>query len=175
MNPSPADTAGLHAAPAATDPALPVREFLAFRLGTEEYGIDILRVQEIRSWEKPTRIAGTPEFIKGVINLRGVIVPIVDLRQWLQRQPPSYDAFTVVIVLNIGHRVVGMVVDAVCDVVGLAAEQMRAAPALIAGIAGEHLLALGMLEQRMLILLDIDKLLGCPELGLFGPGAGRVQ
>ena len=172
MNPS---TAATDSAAAAPPLPVPVREFLAFKLGAEEYGIDILRVQEIRSYEKPTRIAGTPEFIKGVINLRGVIVPIIDMRQKLQLQAPSYDAFTVVIVLHIGHRVVGMVVDAVSDVVGLTAEQMRAAPALIAGIAGEHLLALGMLEQRMLILLDIDKLMSSPEMGLVEPAAGRLQ
>ena len=171
MNPSTAttDTAAAPPLPA------PVREFLAFKLGAEEYGIDILRVQEIRSYEKPTRIAGTPDFIKGVINLRGVIVPIIDMRQKLQMQAANYDAFTVVIVLHIGHRVVGMVVDAVSDVVGLTAEQMRAAPALIAGIAGEHLLALGMLEQRMLILLDIDKLMSSPEMGLIEPASGRLQ
>ena len=172
MNPS---TAATDSAAAAPPLPVPVREFLAFKLGAEEYGIDILRVQEIRSYEKPTRIAGTPEFIKGVINLRGVIVPIIDMRQKLQMQAANYDAFTVVIVLHIGHRVVGMVVDAVSDVVGLTAEQMRAAPALIAGIAGEHLLALGMLEQRMLILLDIDKLMSSPEMGLIEPASGRLQ
>src|SRR3982750_247340 len=92
-------------------------EFLTFRLGAEEYGIDILRVQEIRSYEAPTRIANAPAFVKGVVNLRGVIVPIVDMRIKFNLTPVNYDSFTVVIVLNIAGRVVGMVVDAVSDVI----------------------------------------------------------
>ena len=107
------------AAPSAAAPTS-IREFLAFKLGNEEYGIDILRVQEIRSYEKPTRIANAPEFIKGVVNLRGVIVPIIDMRLKLKLEQAHYDHFTVVIVLNIGQRVMGMVVDAVSDVITLA-------------------------------------------------------
>jgi purine-binding chemotaxis protein CheW len=91
-------------------------EFLTFRLGGEEYGIDILRVQEIRSYEQPTRIANAPHFIKGVVNLRGVIVPIIDLRLKLGCDTAEYNAFTVVIVLNVKGRVVGAVVDSVSDV-----------------------------------------------------------
>ena len=105
-----------------------IREFLAFKLGAEEYGIDILRVQEIRSYEAPTRIANAPDFIKGVVNLRGVIVPIVDMRLKFKLERADYDSFTVVIVLNIGHRVVGMVVDGVSDVITLSAEQLRPVP-----------------------------------------------
>jgi purine-binding chemotaxis protein CheW len=88
-------------------------EFLTFRLGAEEYGIDILKVQEIRSYEQPTRIANAPAFIKGVVNLRGVIVPIVDLRLKLGCDTAEYNSFTVVIVLNVKGRVVGAVVDSV--------------------------------------------------------------
>ena len=157
MNPSPA----LQTAEAPTD----LREFLAFKLGAEEYGIDILRVHEIRSYERPTRIAGTPEFVKGVINLRGVIVPIVDLRLKLQLQAAHDDAFTEVIVLQVGQRVMGMVVDAVCDVITLQPEQLRPALPLRAGPASEHLLAIGAVDERMLILVDIDKLIGGTELG----------
>ena len=167
MNLQPAPQTG--AAPTA------LREFLAFKLGAEEYGIDILRVQEIRSYEKPTRIAGTPEFIKGVINLRGVIVPIVDLRIKLRMDSVHYDAFTVVIVLNIGRRVMGVVVDAVSDVITLQSEQLRPPPPFSAGLAGDHLLALAAVEQRMLILLDIDKLMSSPEMGLIEPASGRLQ
>ena len=101
------------------------REFLTFRLGAEEYGIEILKVQEIRGWEVPTAIAGTPEFIKGVINLRGTIVPIVDLRLKFGLEKANYDEFTVVIILSVARRVVGIVVDAVSDVVTLAPEQIR--------------------------------------------------
>jgi purine-binding chemotaxis protein CheW len=146
-----------------------LREFLAFKLGAEEYGIDILRVQEIRSYERPTRIAGTPECVKGVINLRGVIVPIVDLRIKLRMDSVHYDAFTVVIVLNIGRRVMGMVVDAVSDVITLQSEQLRPPPPFSAGLAGDHLLALAAVEQRMLILVDIDKLMSGADIGLVEP------
>ena len=141
-------------------------EFLTFRLGAEEYGIDILRVQEIRSYDKPTRIANAPDFIKGVINLRGMIVPIVDMRLKLKLAQANYDPFTVVIVLNVGTRVVGMVVDAVSDVITLTPEQLRPVPELDAGVAGEHLLAIGAVDERMLILVDITKLLSGAEIGL---------
>src|ERR1700756_4418931 len=85
-------------------------EYLAFTLGSEEYGIDILKVQEIRGYEAVTRIANAPEFIKGVINLRGIIIPVVDMRIKFNLGSATYDQFTVVIILNIGGRVVGMVV-----------------------------------------------------------------
>lgn len=141
------------------------REFLAFKLGEEEYGIDILRVQEIRSYEEPTRLAGAPGFVKGVVNLRGVIVPIVDLRLKFGLDA-NYDPFTVVIVLNIGVRIVGIVVDAVSDVVSLAAEQMRALPDFNGDVDTRHLLAIGALDERMLILVDIEQLMATHELGL---------
>ena len=142
------------------------REFLAFKLGAEEYGIDILRVQEIRSYEEPTRIANAPAFIKGVVNLRGVIVPIVDMRLKFNLEQVNYDSFTVVIVLNIGSRVVGMVVDAVSDVITLNAEQLRPVPEFNSTIASDHLIAIGAVENRMLILVDIEKLMSGAEMGL---------
>lgn len=148
-----------------------LREFLAFKLGAEEYGIDILRVQEIRSYEKPTRIAKAPDFIKGVINLRGVIVPIVDLRLKFHLDDASYTEFTVVIVLNIGSRVVGIVVDAVSDVITLASDQLRPVPDFSSTIASEHVLAIGAIEERMLILIDIDKLMTSEEMGLISQSA----
>ena len=143
-----------------------LREFLAFKLGAEEYGIDILRVQEIRSYEEPTRIANAPAFIKGVVNLRGVIVPIVDMRIKFNLSPVKYDNFTVVIVLNIANRVVGMVVDAVSDVITLTPEQLRPVPEFNSTIESDHLLAIGSIDQRMLILVDIEKLMTSPEMGL---------
>jgi purine-binding chemotaxis protein CheW len=146
-----------------------LREFLAFKLGAEEYGIDILRVQEIRSYEKPTRIAKAPDFIKGVINLRGVIVPIVDLRVKFHLPDASYTEFTVVIVLNIGSRVVGIVVDAVSDVITLSSDQLRPVPEFSSTIASDHVLAIGAIEERMLILIDIDKLMTSEEMGLISP------
>ena len=143
-----------------------LREFLAFKLGSEEYGIDILRVQEIRSYEEPTRIANAPAFVKGVVNLRGVIVPIIDMRLKFNLSQASYDAFTVVIVLNIGNRVVGMVVDAVSDVITLTPEQLRPVPEFNSTIASDHILAIGAVEDRMLILVDIGKLMTSAEMGL---------
>jgi len=143
-----------------------VREFLAFKLGTEEYGIDILRVQEIRSFEQPTRMANAPAYILGVVNLRGVIVPIIDMRIKFNLDEVKYDSFTVVIVLNIGSQVIGMVVDGVSDVITLAPEQLRPVPELSAAVASDHLLAIGSLENRMLILLDIEKLMSSAEMGL---------
>lgn len=142
------------------------QEFLAFTLGTEEYGIDILRVQEVRSYQEPTRMAHAPSFIKGVINLRGVIVPIIDMRMKFNLQQVNYDEATVVIMLNIGTRVMGMVADSVSDVITLAPEQLRPVPELSTVIGNEHLLAIGSIQDRMLILLDIVKLMSSAEMGL---------
>jgi purine-binding chemotaxis protein CheW len=141
-------------------------EFLAFTLGQEEYGINILRVQEIRGYETVTRIANAPEFIKGVINLRGIIVPVVDMRIKFHLGEPVYDQFTVVIILNIGGRVMGMVVDSVSDVTTLSSEQIKPAPEMGTAFNTDYLIGLGTLDERMLILMDIDKLMSSPEMGL---------
>ena len=153
--------------------ATSLREFLAFKLGREEYGIDILRVQEIRSYEQPTRMANAPTFIKGVINLRGVIVPIIDMRIKFNLEQVNYDNFTVVIVLNIGKQVVGMVVDSVSDVISLTPEQLCPVPEFSSSVDSEHLLAIGQIEQRMLILLDIEKLMTSPDMGLGTPAGAE--
>ncbi|MEE4410537.1 MULTISPECIES: chemotaxis protein CheW [unclassified Serratia (in: enterobacteria)] len=142
------------------------QEFLIFTLGNEEYGIDILKVQEIRGYDQVTRIANTPAFIKGVTNLRGVIVPIIDLRVKFAQQDVSYDENTVVIVLNFGLRVVGIVVDGVSDVLSLTTEQIRPAPEFAVTLATEYLTGLGSLGERMLILVDIEKLLSSEEMSL---------
>ncbi|MBC3830353.1 chemotaxis protein CheW [Undibacterium amnicola] len=145
---------------------LTTHEFLAFTLGNEEYGIDILKVQEIRGYEAVTRIANAPDFLKGVINLRGIIVPIVDMRIKFNLGEPTYDQLTVVIILNIGVRVVGMVVDSVSDVMTLLPEQVRPAPEMNTTFNNDFLIGLGTLEERMLILVDIEKLMSSPEMGL---------
>ncbi|CAI1792255.1 Chemotaxis protein CheW [Serratia fonticola] len=142
------------------------QEFLIFTLGNEEYGIDILKVQEIRGYDQVTRIANTPAFIKGVTNLRGVIVPIIDLRVKFAQQDVSYDENTVVIVLNFGQRVVGIVVDGVSDVLSLTTDQIRPAPEFAVTLATEYLTGLGSLGERMLILVDIEKLLSSEEMSL---------
>ncbi|MCZ8252684.1 MAG: chemotaxis protein CheW [Hylemonella sp.] len=142
------------------------REYLTFRLDQEEYGIDILKVQEIRGYEKPTRIANAPAFIKGVVNLRGTIVPIVDMRLKFNCAKAEYNSFTVVIILNLGHRVVGIVVDSVSDVMELAQENIQAAPEVDATIDGSAVVGLGSVGDRMLILLDIEKLMSSVDMGL---------
>ncbi|HVK93402.1 MAG TPA: chemotaxis protein CheW [Noviherbaspirillum sp.] len=142
------------------------QEFLAFTLGKEEYGIDILKVQEIRGYETVTRIANAPDFIKGVVNLRGIIVPIVDMRIKFHLGEPTYDQFTVVIILNISGRVVGMVVDSVSDVITLSPEQIKPAPEMGTALNTDYLIGLGTVDQRMLILVDIDRLMSSSEMGL---------
>jgi purine-binding chemotaxis protein CheW len=146
-------------------------EYLSFRLGDEEYGIDILRVQEIRGYEPPTRIANAPAFIKGVVNLRGTIVPIVDLRLKFGLGDAQYNGLTVVIVLNVARRVVGIVVDAVSDVLALTAEQIKPAPAFGKTLLdASHVTGLGCVPgtdgERLLILTDIERLMSAPEMGL---------
>ena len=141
-------------------------EFLTFTLGAEEYGMDILKVQEIRGYDAVTVIANTPDFIKGVINLRGIIVPIVDLRIKFHLGKVEYDQFTVVIILNLGARVVGIVVDSVSDVLSLTAEQIKVAPTLSAALDTRYILGLGTVDERMLILVDIEKLMSSNEMAL---------
>ena len=150
----------------AATPAAEGGEFLTFRLGGEEYGIDILRVQEIRSYEQPTRIANAPHFIKGVVNLRGVIVPIIDLRLKLGCDTAEYNAFTVVIVLNVKGRVVGAVVDSVSDVLELTREQIKPAPELNSNVDGNFITGIGSVAERMLILMDIEGLMSSADMGL---------
>lgn len=141
-------------------------EFLTFRLGQEEYGIDILRVQEIRSYEQPTRIANAPAFMKGVVNLRGVIVPVVDLRLKLGCDTAEYNSFTVVIVLNVRGRIVGAVVDSVSDVLQLTREQIRPAPEMNATVDASFITGIGGVGERMLILMDIEALMSSADMGL---------
>ena len=148
------------------DADLSGNEYLAFTLGKEEYGIDILKVQEIRGYDTVTRIANVPEFVKGVINLRGIIVPIVDMRIKFRLGEPTYDQFTVVIILNIGNRVMGMVVDSVSDVMTLSPKQIKPAPEMGTAMNSEYLTGLGTVDERMLILIDIDKLMSSPDMGI---------
>ncbi|WP_082547796.1 MULTISPECIES: chemotaxis protein CheW [Massilia] len=141
-------------------------EVLSFRLGSEEYAISILKVQEIRGYDAVTRIASAPDYLKGVVNLRGIIVPVVDMRIKFNVGAATYDAFTVVIVLNINKHTIGMVVDSVSDVVTLTPDQIKPAPDLGATVSGDYLRGLATVGERMLIMLDIDKLLGSEEMGL---------
>ena len=143
------------------------RELLTFTLGAEEYGIDILKVQEIRGYDAVTAIANSPEFIKGVINLRGIIVPIVDLRIKFHLGSVVYDQFTVVIILNVAGRVVGIVVDGVSDVIALTAEQIKPAPEFSSTMDTQYINGLGTVDERMIIVMDIEKLLSSRDMELF--------
>ncbi|MES2091543.1 MAG: chemotaxis protein CheW [Pseudomonadota bacterium] len=146
------------------------REFLTFRLGTEEYGIDILKVQEIRSYEPPTKIANSPAYLKGVVNLRGVIVPIVDMRvkfNCVNEDGPDINSFTVVIVLNVRGRVVGAVVDSVSDVMQLADQMIQPAPEMSASMVDTtYITGIANINDRLLILMDIESLMSSSDMGL---------
>ena len=147
-----------------------INEFLTFKLASEEYGIDILKVQEIRGYESVTRIANAPSFLKGVMNLRGVIVPIVDLRVKFALEEARYDTFTVVIILNVAGRVVGVVVDSVSDVLELDEKQIKPAPEFNSLLDAAYITGLGTVEsgegERLLILVDIERLMSSPDMGL---------
>ncbi|MGK5012403.1 chemotaxis protein CheW [Janthinobacterium sp. MDB2-8] len=140
--------------------------FLAFTMGQEEYGLDIIKVQEIRGYVAVTRLANAPDYLKGVINLRRVIVPVIDMRIKLGLGPPVYDQFTIVIVLNIKGNVMGMVVDSVSDVTTLTLEQIRPAPTFGNAIDTGYLIGLGTVDQRMLILVDIEKLMTSDDISV---------
>jgi purine-binding chemotaxis protein CheW len=141
-------------------------EYLTFTLGTEEYGIDILKVQEIRSVEKVTHIVNAPAFIKGVINLRGVIVPIVDLRLKFSLGEAEFTAFTSVVILNVANRVVGVIVDSVSDVVHLSADQIKAPPQFSSMLDVQFIEGLTSIDERMFIIMDIEALMSSQEMAL---------
>lgn len=151
------------------------REYLTFILGKEEYGMDILKVQEIRGYDAVTHIANAPEFLKGVINLRGVVVPIVDMRIKFNLDNVAYDAFTVVIIINVLGRVIGMVVDGVSDVVTLPADQIKPAPEFGSSINAEYITGIGTVNEQMLILMDIERLIGSNDMQLIAVADNQLE
>lgn len=146
---------------------MPTREFLTFVLGDETYALDIMTVKEIRGYEATTKIANAPDFIKGVINLRGDIVPIIDLRIKFGIGKPTYNEWTIVIMLNIHERIVGIVVDGVSDVMNLEDEEVKPAPEFGVAFDSKYLHGLATLEDHMVIIVDIEALISSDELGLF--------
>jgi len=142
-------------------------EFLTFTLGAEHYGLDIMRVKEIRGYETVTKIANAPPFIKGVLNLRGDIVPIVDLRLKFDVGEATYNEFTIVIMLHIGERIVGIVVDAVSDVINIGSDEVKPPPQFGVAFDSQYLHGLVAVSDHMIILLNIEKLISSQELGLF--------
>jgi purine-binding chemotaxis protein CheW len=149
-----------------TENAIGSQEYLTFVLADESYGIDILKVQEIRGYDAVTKIANTPDFIKGVVNLRGLIVPIADLRIKFGLGNVVYDEFTVVIILNLNGRVVGIVVDGVSDVMNLNGNQIRAVPDIVSSIDTKYITGLATVEEKMFILVDIEQLMNSQEMAL---------
>ena len=147
------------------------REVLVFILGGEEYAVDILKVQEIRGYDKVTPIPAAPDFLKGIVNLRGTIVPVIDLRVKFGLPSPRYDDTTVMIVLRIGARVIGIVVDGVSDTLPLAASDIRPAPGLGAIVDASYLAGLATKDDRMILLLDIERFLSSAELNLLAAAA----
>ena len=142
------------------------QEYLGFLLGNEEYVVDILKVQEIRGYTTPTKIAQSPDFVKGVINLRGNIVPIVDLRIKFDLPEISYTPFTVVIILNVCKKIVGIVVDSVSDVFNINVDEIKPAPEFSGILHDKYLKGLATVNEKMLIVTDIDALMSSPEMGI---------
>jgi purine-binding chemotaxis protein CheW len=151
------------------------REFLSFVLGEEHYALDIMSVKEIRGYEKVTQIANAPPFIKGVINLRGDIVPIVDLRLKFNVGEATYNEFTIVIMLNVAQRIVGIVVDGVSDVIRLADDEIRPPPEFGVAFDSRYLLGLVAIEENMVILVNIERLISSDELGLIDKQTDTAQ
>jgi len=151
------------------------REVLVFVLGGEEYGVDILKVQEIRGYEKVTAIPSAPAYLKGVVNLRGIIVPVIDMRIKFGNPEPKYDSFTVVIILRVAGRVIGIVVDGVSDVVQLTASDVKPAPALGSIVDSGFLAGLATQGGRMILLLEIEKFLSSGELNLVNQAAETAR
>jgi purine-binding chemotaxis protein CheW len=151
------------------------REVLVFVLGGEEYAVDILKVQEIRGYEKVTPIPAAPAYLKGVVNLRGIIVPVIDMRIKFGLADPKYDSFTVVIILRVTGRVIGVVVDGVSDVARLAPNEVKSAPALGSIVDSGFLAGLATQGERMILLLDIEKFLSSGELNLVNQAADGAK
>jgi len=143
-------------------------QFLTFILAGEEYGVDILRVQEIKGWDTVTTIPNTPDYIRGVINLRGTIVPIIDMRMRFDMEPLEYGPLTVVIVLRVetegGNRIVGIVVDAVSDVYNIPQEQIKPSPDFGSLVETDFIVGLASVEEKMVIVLDVDSMLDFRQL-----------
>ncbi len=138
-------------------------QYLTFSLGREEYGIEILRVQEIRGYSAPTSVPNTPPYIRGVMNLRGTVVPVVDLRVKLGMESAEQNQFTVVIVVNVGRRVVGMVVDSVSDVLNIAHSEMAPPPDMGGEVDTSFLTGIAKSGDRLISLLALDQVMGAGE------------
>ena len=138
-------------------------QYLTFMLADEEYGVDILRVQEIRGWDGATAIPNAPDYVLGVVNLRGVVVPIFDLRKRFNLDNAAFTSETVIVVVKVEHekgeRTIGMVVDGVSDVYNITAENVNSAPDVGGSVSMEFIKGLATINEKMIILLDVDELI----------------
>jgi purine-binding chemotaxis protein CheW len=150
------------------------REVLTFRLGSESYAVDILKVQEIRGVDRVTQIPDVPHFIRGVIDLRGLIVPIIDMRMKLHLEKAEYNEFTSVIILNVLERLVGIVVDAVADVISVSEDQIRPTPEHDTHSGAQYIDGLVRLDDQLCILVDMERLMGSSEMQLVPPEPART-
>ncbi len=154
-------------------------QYLTFVLSGETYGVDILRVQEIKGWTPVTRIPNTPDYMQGVLNLRGTIVPIVDMRMRFNLERIEYTPITVIIVLSIksesGDRVIGLVVDSVSDVINVESENIKPTPDFGDGLNTEFINGLATGGERMVMLLDVDKLLSVDEIQVLSDASEETE
>ncbi len=143
-----------------------VGQFVTFSLEAEEYGVEILKVQEIIGYPGFTKVPNMPPFVKGVINLRGSVVPVIDLRIKFNMAERAYDKFTVILILEVKERIIGAIVDAVEDVIALSQEEMQATPDFSSGVKADFIEAMGRRGEKLIILLDIDRVLSDVEIGM---------
>lgn len=140
-----------------------ILQLVSFKIGEEEFGVDILKVQEINRMLEITQVPNSPEFVEGIINLRGKVIPVIDLRIKLNMVKKEYDSNTRVVVVEVNNRVVGFIVDEVSEVLRIPKSITEPPPALVSGISSEFITAVGKLENRLLILLDLEKILSVEE------------
>ena len=138
-------------------------QLISFIVGDEEYGLDILRVKEVIRLREITRLPRAPSFVKGIINLRGDVIPIIDLRDRFGLERQEYTSMTRVIVVDVDNKLVGMVVDAASQVVRVPADQIEPPPPIVGGLSAEYIKGVGKLEERLIILLNIDRILSSQE------------
>ncbi len=143
-----------------------VDQFVTFTLGDEEYGIEILKVQEIIGYPGFTKIPNMPAFVKGVINLRGSVVPVIDLRLKFGMDEKAYDTYTVILVLEVREKIIGAIVDSVSDVISLKEEEMQPTPDFSSGVSADSIRGMGRKDEKLIILLDIDRVLSGTEVGM---------
>jgi purine-binding chemotaxis protein CheW len=141
-------------------------QFVTFQLGAETYGISILKLNEIIAYQSCTTIPNVPGFIKGVLNLRGIVVPVIDLRERFGMELKDYDQFTVILILDVSGRIMGLVVDMVSDVLTLNRDDVKPRPHFSTGISTEFISGMGIKDKKFIILLDVDKLLSDDELNM---------